>query len=235
MRFIAARRCARPWPGSGSAPSTEMVGRHRQADPAARNIEHWKAKTVDLSRIWPGRRSPPPWGDTARCRRTTSSRKRWMPRCLVPLCEPALERGEPVSATLPIRNANRVTGAILGSEVTRRYGAGGAAARTRSGCVSRARPARASARFCRPASRLSSQGTPTTTSARGCRGQDHRTPPEGVSFVPEENIIVGNVAFYGADQRQAYIRGMAVRTVLCPQQRRARRGGSCRRSTGAST
>src|SRR5205085_9438053 len=44
---------------------------------------------------------------------------------LLPLCRPALERGEKVMATLPIRNVNRVVGTILGSELTRRYGAAG--------------------------------------------------------------------------------------------------------------
>jgi glutamate synthase domain-containing protein 3 len=34
-------------------------------------------------------------------------------------------------------------------------------------------------------------------------------PPEGSTFVPEENIIVGNVGFYGATNGEAYIRGMA--------------------------
>ena len=34
-------------------------------------------------------------------------------------------------------------------------------------------------------------------------------PPEQATFVPEENIIVGNVAFYGASGGEAYIRGMA--------------------------
>jgi glutamate synthase domain-containing protein 3 len=41
------------------------------------------------------------------------------------MCRPALEDGEPVAATLPIRNVNRVVGTILGSEITRRYGANG--------------------------------------------------------------------------------------------------------------
>src|SRR5438132_12318176 len=34
-------------------------------------------------------------------------------------------------------------------------------------------------------------------------------PPEGSTFVPEENIITGNVALYGATSGEAYIRGMA--------------------------
>src|SRR4029079_9747018 len=44
---------------------------------------------------------------------------------LLPLCQRALERGEPVSATLPIRNVNRVVGTILGSQVNSRYRASG--------------------------------------------------------------------------------------------------------------
>ena len=42
-------------------------------------------------------------------------------------------------------------------------------------------------------------------------------PPEGSTFVPEENIIVGNVAFYGATNGEAYIRGMAGRAFLRAQ------------------
>jgi glutamate synthase domain-containing protein 3 len=34
-------------------------------------------------------------------------------------------------------------------------------------------------------------------------------PPPGSTFVPEENIIIGNVAFYGATAGEAYFRGMA--------------------------
>ena len=34
-------------------------------------------------------------------------------------------------------------------------------------------------------------------------------PPKGSTFAPEENIIIGNVAFYGATSGEAYIRGMA--------------------------
>jgi glutamate synthase (ferredoxin) len=42
-----------------------------------------------------------------------------------------------------------------------------------------------------------------------CGGKLAIFPPTGASFVPEENIIVGNVAFYGATGGEAYVRGMA--------------------------
>ena len=63
---------------------------------------------------------------------------------ILPLCQPAIERGEKVEATLPIRNVNRVVGTITGSEVTRKYGRGGLPT-TRSSSTSPARPGRASA------------------------------------------------------------------------------------------
>ena len=56
-------------------------------------------------------------------------------RILMKICEPALERGESVRATLPIRNVNRVAGTIVGSEVTRRYGADGLPEDTMFGAV----------------------------------------------------------------------------------------------------
>ena len=46
-------------------------------------------------------------------------------KLLLELCEPALQKGKRVAATLPIRNTHRVVGTIVGSEITRRYGAEG--------------------------------------------------------------------------------------------------------------
>jgi glutamate synthase (NADPH) large chain len=55
-----------------------------------------------------------------------------------------------------------------------------------------------------------SRATPTTTSARGSPGGKIIVyPSEKATFVPEENIIVGNVALYGATSGEAYIRGVA--------------------------
>lgn len=51
---------------------------------------------------------------------------------------------------------------------------------------------------------------PTTTSAKGLSGgKIILYPPKGSTFVAEENIITGNVAFYGATGGEAYIRGLA--------------------------
>ena len=128
---------------------------------------------------------------------------------LVPLCEPALERGEPVSATLPIRNANRVTGTMLGSEVTQRYGAEGLPEDTIrlhfQGSAGQSFGA-----FLPPGITLELEGDANDYVGKGLSGGKIIVrPPERATFVPEENIIIGNVAFYGATSGEAYIRGMA--------------------------
>ena len=60
-------------------------------------------------------------------------------------------------------------------------------------------------------------------------------PPAGSTFVPEENVIIGNVAFYGATERRGVHPRRGRRALLRPQQRRQR--GRRRRSatTAAST
>ena len=130
-------------------------------------------------------------------------------RVLVPLCEPALARGEPVSATLPIRNANRVTGTMLGSEVTQRYGAEGLPEDTIQ-LHFQGSAGQSFGAFLPPGITLELEGDANDYVGKGLSGGKIVVrPPERATFVPEENIIIGNVAFYGATSGQAYIRGMA--------------------------
>ena len=76
---------------------------------------------------------------------------------------------------------------------------------------STARRARVSARLCRAASRFKLEGDANDYVGKGLSGGkiDHLSAAESSTFVPEENIIIGNVAFYGATAGEAYIRGMA--------------------------
>ena len=115
------------------------------------------------------------------------------------LCEPAIERGEKVIAELPIRNVNRVVGTITGSEVTKKYGAEGLPDDTIQfkfkGSAGQSFGAFMPQRH--DASR--SKATPTTTSARDCPAASSSCiPPRKATFASEENIIIGNVALYGA-------------------------------------
>jgi glutamate synthase domain-containing protein 3 len=128
---------------------------------------------------------------------------------LLEICRPALEEGTPVSATLPIRNIHRVVGTILGSEVTRRYGAGGLNEDTIQLCF-KGSAGQSFGAFIPRGVTLFLEGDSNDYLGKGISGGKIIVcPPEGSTFRAEENVIIGNVAFYGATSGEAYIRGMA--------------------------
>jgi glutamate synthase (NADPH) large chain len=128
---------------------------------------------------------------------------------LIPLCEPALERREPIHAELPITNANRSTGTTLGHEVTKRYGVIGLPEDTIqldfTGSAGQSFGA-----FLPPGITLRLEGDANDYVGKGLSGGKLIiSPPQDVTFVPEDNIIIGNVALYGATSGEVYVRGMA--------------------------
>jgi glutamate synthase (NADPH/NADH) large chain len=101
----------------------EAVG-HAEALDARDAIDHWKASGLDLSPIFTRVESPQQFSDQALY--NTKGQDHGLEMSLdvnelLPLAAPALERGEPVRAQLPIRNVNRTVGTILGHEITKRY------------------------------------------------------------------------------------------------------------------
>jgi glutamate synthase (ferredoxin) len=128
---------------------------------------------------------------------------------LLRLCEPAIERKEKVVAVLPIKNVNRVVGTIVGSEVTRRWGPEGLPEDTIeinfTGSAGQSFGA-----FMPRGMTFMLEGDANDYLGKGLSGGKIIVyPPETSIFVPEENIIIGNVALYGATGGEAYIRGMA--------------------------
>ena len=207
MHFIA-RDVRETMARLGFRTFNEMVGRTDKLVPK-RNIEHWKAKTVDLSRVLARPRVPASVGRYCQIAQDHGLEQTLDAQTLIPLCQPALERGERVSATLPIHNDNRVTGTMLGSQVTQRYGAEGLPEDTIhlhfQGSAGQSFGA-----FLPPGITLELEGDANDYVGKGLSGGVIVVrPPERATFVPEENIIIGNVAFYGATSGQAYIGGMA--------------------------
>jgi glutamate synthase (ferredoxin) len=186
----------------------EMVGRSDRIE-MRRAVDHWKAKGLDYAEIL--YRPPVPEGTPLHC---TQAQDHGLERTLdkeklLPLCRPALERGESVAATLPIRNVNRTVGTILGSEVTRRYGAKGLPTDTIwlhfQGSAGQSFGA-----FVPKGITLVLEGDANDYLGKGLSGGKIIVyPPKEATFLPEENVIVGNVAFYGATDGEAYIRGIA--------------------------
>lgn len=128
---------------------------------------------------------------------------------LMAICEPALERREKVHAIVPVHNVNRVVGTIVGSEVTRRYGKEGLPHDTIrlhfNGSAGQSFGA-----FVPGGMTLSLEGDANDYFGKGLSGGKLAIfPSEKSTFIAEDNIIIGNVAFYGATDGEAYIRGMA--------------------------
>ena len=99
----------------------EMIGRVDLLEVKAA-VDHWKARGLDFSSIL----YRPPVGPDVAVRRVIEQDHgldlSLDMTALLPMCQTALEKKEPVDIRLPIRNVNRTVGTILGSEVTRRHG-----------------------------------------------------------------------------------------------------------------
>ena len=186
----------------------EMIGRTDRLD-VRHAVEHWKAKGLDLSPLL----HRPAVGPEVAVRKVVEQdhglEKSLDLTTLVPMCRPALERGEPVDVRLPIRNVNRTVGTILGYEVTSRYGAAGLPDDTIrlhfSGSAGQSFGA-----FVPRGITLTLEGDANDYLGKGLSGGKIVVfPPREATFVPEENILVGNVVLYGATGGEAYFRGVA--------------------------
>jgi len=125
------------------------------------------------------------------------------------LCKPAIDEGKPVKASLPIRNINRVAGTITGSEITRKYGPAGLPDDTIQ-ITFHGSAGQSFGAFVPRGMTLTLEGDANDYFGKGLSGGKLIVfPPAGSTFVPEENVIIGNVSFYGATSGEAYIRGMA--------------------------
>jgi glutamate synthase (ferredoxin) len=207
MRFIAQEM--REWMAMlGFRTINEMVGRADRLEvrPA---VEHWKAKGLDYAAILYQPKVGSDVGRYCEIPQNHGLENALDNQVLLDLAVPALERREKIKATLGIRNTNRVVGTILGSEITRRFGPEGLPEDTVhfhfEGSAGQSFGA-----FLPPGMTLELEGDANDYFGKGLSGGKLILyPPEGSTFAPEENIIVGNVAFYGATGGEAYIRGMA--------------------------
>jgi glutamate synthase domain-containing protein 2/glutamate synthase domain-containing protein 1/glutamate synthase domain-containing protein 3 len=207
MRFIA-QELRELMAELGFRTVEEMVGRVDRLEPR-RAIDHWKARGLDFTNLLYQPEVDPDWGRHCQDPQNHGLEKSLDVTTLLGLCAPAIERGEEVVATLPIRNVNRVVGTITGSEITRRHGAKGLPEDTVR-LHFRGSAGQSFGAFIPPGMTLSLEGDANDYIGKGLSGGRIIVfPPREATFAAERNIIVGNVAFYGATAGEAYIRGMA--------------------------
>jgi glutamate synthase (ferredoxin) len=185
----------------------EMIGRVDRLDFRAA-LDHWKARGLDYSSIL----YEPPMPDTV-ARRCVVAQDHGLARALdntlIARCGEALRYGKPVELGLPIRNVNRTVGTMLGYELTLRHGGAGLPDGTIkihfTGSAGQSFGA-----FVPRGITLTLEGDANDYWGKGLSGGVLSVfPPRAATFVPEENIIIGNVALYGATAGEAYVRGVA--------------------------
>jgi glutamate synthase (NADPH/NADH) large chain/glutamate synthase (ferredoxin) len=175
-----------------------------------RAVEHWKASGVDLTHLLtnielaegaPRRRveAPPAVLEDA---------LDWE---ILLAAEPAIERGEQVSLSFPIRNRNRCVGGILSSHIAARHGAEGLS----EGSIEVTMEGSAGQSFggwLAPGVTFTLRGDAQDYAGKGLSGGVFAVLPRdgmGEHFVAEQNVIVGNTVLYGATAGRAFFRGLA--------------------------
>jgi glutamate synthase (NADPH) large chain len=191
----------------GFSTMDEMIGRVDMLD-VQDAADHWKAKGVDLSSIL---YNPPVPGRVGR--RCLVSQNHGLEQALdyklIDHARDALETGASIELKLPIRNIHRTVGAMLSGEITRRTGSAGLPDDTVRfhfyGSAGQSFGA-----FLVKGVTLTLEGDANDYVGKGLSGGRIVVyPPKDSRFSPEENIIVGNVALYGATGGEAFFNGMA--------------------------
>ena len=128
---------------------------------------------------------------------------------LLRMCRPAIEDKKPIRAKLAINNRNRVVGTLVGSEVTRKYGEEGLPENTiKLSFVGNA--GQSFGAFIPKGMTLTLEGDANDYIGKGLSGGIISVfPPHEATFDADKNILIGNVAFYGATSGAAYINGLA--------------------------
>src|ERR1700684_3462075 len=185
----------------------EMVGRVDMLDfePA---VDHWKARGLDFSAILYNPQVP---GRVAR--RCVQAQDHGLQQALdykiLEEARAAIENLTPVAIDLPVRNVHRSVGTMLSGEIARRYGSVGLPDDTikiqLTGSAGQSLGA-----FLSKGVTLTLEGEANDYIGQGLSGGRVVVyPPRKSRFAPEENILIGNVALYGATSGEAFFNGMA--------------------------
>jgi glutamate synthase domain-containing protein 2/glutamate synthase domain-containing protein 1/glutamate synthase domain-containing protein 3 len=185
----------------------EMIGRVDMLEPRDA-ADHWKAKGLDYSAILFR-----PQVSSRIARRCVQAQDHGLNQALdyklIDHAADALENRTPIQIKLPIRNVHRTVGAMLSGEIARRYGAAGLPADTIrfqfNGSAGQSFGA-----FLAGGVTLELEGDANDYVGKGLSGGRLIVyPPRNSTFLPEENIVIGNVALYGATSGEAFFNGCA--------------------------
>ncbi|NND01939.1 MAG: glutamate synthase large subunit [Acidimicrobiia bacterium] len=184
----------------------EAIGRAELLDTAGA-IEHWKASGLDLSPIFyvPELAASAPRHNVAT---QEHGLEKALDQTLIQLVAGALRDRTPVTLELPVRNVNLTVGTLLGHEVTKKYGARGLPEDTITVNFTGSAGMSFGA-FLPKGITLNLVGDANDFVGKGLSGgRIVVKPPADAGFVPEDNVIAGNVILYGATSGEIFLRGI---------------------------
>ena len=171
-------------------------------------LYHWKAKGIDLSAILYNPQVPLRIG-----RRCTIGQDHGLSEALdyklIEFAQDAIENGTPVEFKLPIKNIHRTVGAMLSGKIAKKHGSAGLPDDTITFNFNGA-AGQSFGAFLAKGVTLTLEGDANDYVGKGMSGGKIVVyPPRNSTFVPEDNILIGNVVLYGATSGEAYFNGMA--------------------------
>jgi glutamate synthase (NADPH/NADH) large chain len=206
--FLVAEEAREIMARLGFRTFNEMIGR---ADCLETNdaIHHWKADGLDLSGMLAPAKKPRPDVQVFRTISQDHELEKALDNQIVALCEPAIERQEKVKIELPIINTNRTVGTTLSYHIAKRYGGD----YLPDGTIHikfRGSAGQSFGAWLAGGVTMELEGDANDYVGKGLSGGRIIIYPDRTStFIPEDNIIVGNVVLYGATRGEAFFRGRA--------------------------
>ncbi len=186
---------------------TEMVGKVEMLK-MKQNIDHWKYRFLDLSPILYKEPVSESVGQYKRIEQDHGI-ENVLDRKLIEHSQHALSEGKSISGVFAIKNTDRAVGAMLSNEISKRYRGEGLPDGTFDFRF-RGSAGQSFGAFGAPGIQFTLEGESNDYFGKGLSGgRLIVTPDRDAKYAPEENIIIGNVALYGATSGEAYIHGMA--------------------------
>jgi glutamate synthase domain-containing protein 2/glutamate synthase domain-containing protein 3 len=205
--FFLAEEVRALMAGLGFRRFEEMIGRSDRLR-MREAIEHWKARGVDLSAIL----YRPERTDEVATRNVEEqdhSLEKSLDNELIERCMPALENVEQIRFSHPVTNTKRTVGGMLSGEVARRYGNDGLP----DGTVRidfHGVGGQSFGAWLAHGLTFTLEGATNDYVGKGLSGGRLAVFPSSVAaYKPARNVVVGNVALYGATAGEAYFRGFA--------------------------
>jgi glutamate synthase (NADPH/NADH) large chain/glutamate synthase (ferredoxin) len=206
--FLVAEEVRQIMASLGIRKFDDLIGRVDllRADQA---IDHWKARGIDLTHLLtfpsdvdpdaPRRRlEPPPMVLTDN-----------LDHELIARAQPAIDDAHPVEIDIPVRNVNRCVGGMLSSKISEVRGAEGLPEGTIK-VTFHGSAGQSFGGWLAPGVQFDLLGDANDYTGKGLSGGVLVVrPPEGITFDPESNQLIGNTVLYGATRGRAFFRGLA--------------------------